>query len=131
MNKELIMKLIDRARESSGNAYCPYTKFPVGCALLADENVIFTGCNIEANALSCSASAGEVAIFKAISEGHTNFNTVCFYSSETMPFPDGKVRQLFGEFNMMLDVIVANDQTYHMMKLSEIFPVRPEWPEID
>ena len=131
MNKELIMKLIDRARGASDNAYCPYTNFPVGCSLLVDENIIFTGCNVESRALSCSASAGEVAVFKAISEGYTNFKAICFYSIETMPFPEGGIRDLLGEFSPMIEVVVAQDENYSLHPLHELFPFQPEGPRIE
>ena len=131
MNKELIIKLIDRARESSDNAYCPYTNFPMGCALLVDVNIIFTGCNIESRALSCSASAGEVAVHKAISEGHTSFKAICFYSTDVMPFPDGRIRDLLSEFSPMIDIIVAQGEDYSLHTLYELFPFQPEGPKIE
>lgn len=131
MNKELIMKLIDRAREASDNAYCPYTNAAIGCSLLVDENIIFTGCNIENKNLSCSACAGEVATLKAVSEGHTKFKTICFFSDVMMPFPNGRMRDVLSEFNPMIDIIVANDETYSLHTLYQLFPFQPEGPAIE
>ena len=130
MNKELITKLIGRAREASDNAYCPYTNVPIGCALLTEET-IYTGCNIESKVLSNSTSAGEVAVMKAISEGQTIFKAACFYCAAFMPFPDGKTRQLLAEFNPLMNVVIANDQTYNLTTLNDIFPFVPELPEND
>ena len=129
MNKELIVKLIERARESAENAYCPYTNVPVGCSLLLDDNMIIGGCNIENAILSCSVDAGEVAVFKAVSEGFTKFRAICFWAQTREPYPNGKVRQLLNEFNPKLNIIVANDETFKMMNLSEIFPLPPA-PEV-
>jgi len=126
MNKELIVKLIERARNFSENAYCPYTNTPVGAALMVDDNMIFGGCNIENGALSSSVDAGEVAVFKAISEGHTNFLAICFWSSNKMPYPSGRVRQLLNEFNPDINMIFATDETYGLQKLRDIFPLAPE-----
>jgi cytidine deaminase len=131
MNKELIMKLIDRAREAGDNAYCPFTNVPVGCALLTEDNMIFCGCNIESKTFSSSASAGEVAVMKAISEGHTAFSAVCFYGIGFMPFPDGKTRQLLAEFNPLLNIVIANADTYSLSNLNEILPFVPELPETE
>jgi len=125
MNKELIMKLIDRAREASGNAYCPFTNVPVGCALLTEDNVIFCGCNIESKTFSSSASAGEVAVMKAISEGHTRFLAVCFYSESSMPFPNGSTCQIVADFAPMIRVVVASKETYNVHHLYELFPFNP------
>lgn len=131
MNKELIMKLIERAKENADNAYCPYTKQAIGCSLLAEENVIFGGCNIESNELSCSASAGEVAVLKAISEGYTAFKAICFYSSTRMPYPTGRVCQLLAERNMMVNIVLATDATYLLHTLVELYPFPPEGPDIE
>ena len=131
MNKELIMKLIERARTSAENAYCPYTNHPIGCSLLVDQNIIFGGCNIENNTLACSAEAGEVAALKAISEGYTKFVAVCFWAASGMPYPSGKVRQLLTEFNIMVHIIVANDDTYSVHTLNELLPFHPEGIEIE
>ena len=125
------MKLIERAKTSADNAYCPYTNQPIGCSLLTSDNVIFGGCNIESNDLSCSAAAGEVAVLKAISEGYTSFKAICFYAETQMPYPSGKARQLLAEFNPMISVVVANRETYSMHTLAELLPFHPEGPEIE
>ena len=131
MNKELIMKLTERARAASDNSYCPYTSVATGCALLVEDNMIFTGCNVELRTLSGSLSAGQVAIIKAVSEGFTKFRAICFFSAENMPFPSGAERDLLSEFNPMIDVIVANDQTYSLHTLYQLFPFQPEGPRIE
>jgi cytidine deaminase len=126
MNKELILKLIERAKLSAENAYCPYTNVPVGCSLLVNDNMIFGGCNVENGVLSCSAEAGEVSVFKAVSEGCTSFRAICFWSDLRMPYPSGKVRQLLAEFNPNLNIIVATDATYSMVTLGDMLPFAPE-----
>ena len=39
--------LMDKAIEASKNAYCPYSKFPVGACVLTDNDKVYTGCNFE------------------------------------------------------------------------------------
>jgi cytidine deaminase len=126
VNKELIMKLIERARTAAENSYCPYTNMPVGCALLVDDNMIFGGCNIENKSLGASVSAGATAIFKSISEGCTKFRAICLWSQNLMPYPDGAVRQILSEFCPNIQMIVATDETYSMLTLDAIFPFPPE-----
>ncbi|MCL2229453.1 MAG: cytidine deaminase [Firmicutes bacterium] len=126
MNKELVIKLIERARSFSENAYCPYTNVPVGCAIMTDDNIIFGGCNIENGVLGASLDAGEVAIAKAISEGHTRFLAICFWCGGKIPYPSGKVRQIISEFSNDINMIFANDETYSWQKISDIFPLPPE-----
>lgn len=129
MNKELILKLIERARASSENAYCPYSNTPMGCSLLVDDNIVLGGCNVENGVLSASVDAGEVAIFKAISEGYTKFRAICFWSEEKMPYPSGRTRQLLAEFNKNLNMIIATgtaDVSYSIATLADLFPFPPE-----
>lgn len=126
MNKGLIEKLIEHARTASGNAYCPYTGVPEGASLLVEGNIIFSGCNVESTVPSSSFDAGEIAILKAVSEGQNNLEVICFYAENHMPYPHGRVAQLAGEFKRDLDIIVANDKTYSVHKLYELFPYLPQ-----
>ncbi len=40
-------KYIEEANKMLSKAYIPYSKFPVGAALVTKEGKIYTGCNIE------------------------------------------------------------------------------------
>jgi len=40
---ETINRLIDESFAAKSNAYCPYSRFPVGAALLCEDGTIFTG----------------------------------------------------------------------------------------
>jgi cytidine deaminase len=126
VNKELILKLIERARAVAENAYCPYTNEPVGCAILVDDNMIFCGCNVENGVLSCGAEAAEVAIFKAVSEGYMKFLAIALWSGRRLPYPSGRVRQILSEFSRTINIVVANDETYALTALSDLFPFPPE-----
>ncbi len=55
--------LFDAAKQAFDNAYAPYSKFPVGAAILTPEGEIYSGCNVENAAYpqgSC-AEAGAIA----------------------------------------------------------------------
>jgi cytidine deaminase len=88
--------------------------------------MIFGGCNVENAVMSSSVEASEVAIYKAMSEGYTKFLAICFWSQDRMPYPSGKVRQLLAECNRNITMIIATDDTYSMVNLSDIFPFPPE-----
>ena len=68
-NRELVMEAL-KARKQ---AYCPYSGFAVGAALLCADGRVFTGCNIENAAYPATNCAERTAIFKAVSEGKTEF----------------------------------------------------------
>ena len=64
-----IEKLIDESKKAREKAYVPYSKFPVGAALFAEDGTIYHGCNIENSAYSMTNCAERTAFFKAVSEG--------------------------------------------------------------
>ncbi|HHR85520.1 MAG TPA: cytidine deaminase, partial [Candidatus Acetothermia bacterium] len=49
--------LLQMANDVRKNAYCPYSNFPVGAALLCSDGTVFTGVNVEnaVNGLSICA----------------------------------------------------------------------------
>ncbi len=61
-------KLILEAKLATENAYAPYSKFNVGCALLLDNGKIITGNNQENAAYPSGMCAERVAVWKASSE---------------------------------------------------------------
>ena len=66
-------QLMQKAMEVRAKAYCPYSKFHVGAALLTESGEIFTGCNVENASYPCGICAERTAITKAVSEGHQKF----------------------------------------------------------
>jgi cytidine deaminase len=90
--KETANKMLERA-------YVPYSKFPVGAALLTKEGKIYTGCNIENASYGLSNCAERTAIFKAVSEGERNFNKLVVTANTEGPVsPCGACRQVLTEF---------------------------------
>ena len=62
-------RLIELALKAREKAYCPYSNFAVGAALLCQDGTIYTGCNIESSAYTPTICAERTAFFKAVSEG--------------------------------------------------------------
>ena len=67
-------KYIEEANKMLSKAYIPYSKFPVGAALVTKEGKIYTGCNIENASYGLCNCAERTAIFKAVSEGERDFS---------------------------------------------------------
>ena len=70
MEKEQLLEQAIAARE---NAYVPYSKFPVGAALLTSDGKVYLGCNIENAGYSMTNCAERTAMFNAVSEGDRTF----------------------------------------------------------
>ena len=92
--------LMESARAARGFAYVPYSRFPVGAALLADDGTVFTGCNVENASYGLTNCAERTAIFKAVSEGRTTFRAIAVVGpqDDLACAPCGACRQVLYEF---------------------------------
>ncbi len=98
-------------------AYTPYSDFKVGAALRAKNGNIFTGCNIENASFTPTVCAERTALFKAVSEGVTEFTDIAIVGARTneineqITSPCGVCRQALFEFGgKNLNVILAKTE---------------------
>ncbi|ARV47305.1 cytidine deaminase [Bacillus inaquosorum] len=104
MNKQ---ELITEALKARDMAYAPYSKFQVGAALLTKDGKVYKGCNIENAAYSMCNCAERTALFKAVSEGDTEFQMLAVAADTPGPVsPCGACRQVISEL-CTKDVIVV------------------------
>lgn len=99
--------LIDLANEARTRAYAPYSKYQVGAALRTTSGRIFTGVNVENAAYPTSICAERVAVFKAISEGEREFDTIAVVT-DNGGSPCGSCRQVLAEFGLETVVLIAD-----------------------
>jgi cytidine deaminase len=71
-----------------------------------------TGCNIENASFGLTVCAERVAIWKAVSEGETNFAAIAVVTSIDGS-PCGACRQVMAEFGLTMPVIIADLQQIH------------------
>ena len=94
-----IEQLANEAKQAMKMAYVPYSKFPVGAALEAEDGTIYRGCNIENSAYGLANCAERTAIFKAVSEGVKSFKSITVIGDTEGPIsPCGSCRQVISEF---------------------------------
>jgi len=116
--------LIQKAIEAKQHAVAPFSNFRVGAALVTENNKIYTGCNIECSSYSLTICAERVALFKALSEGERQFESLAIVTDarELCP-PCGACRQVLWDFAQNITIVLARDQEdFTVMKLSELFP---------
>jgi len=116
-------ELIQKARQAREFAYCRYSDFKVGAALLLENGEIVLGCNIENVSYGATNCAERTAIFKAISDGKKSFQAIDISSSsspEKPIYPCGICRQVMAEFNPKITIFVDGDETSY--KLSDLLP---------
>jgi cytidine deaminase len=101
--------LIASAERARNRAHAPYSHFRVGAALETARGGVFSGCNIENATYGLTVCAERVAIWKALSEGETEFRRLAIVvdTSELTP-PCGACRQVIWEFCSDIEVILAN-----------------------
>ncbi|QDP40422.1 cytidine deaminase [Radiobacillus deserti] len=117
--------LIEEAKKIRENAYVPYSKFPVGAALLTKSGKVYYGCNIENAAYPVSLCAERVAIFKAISDGEYEFDQLAVVADTERPVPPcGSCRQVMSEF-FTKDLMIHTSNLRHDTKsvtMEELLP---------
>ena len=117
-------ELVKKAFAMHQFSYVPYSRFPVGAALLAEDGRVFTGCNVENAAYGSTICAERTALVKAVSEGHREFTTLAVVGkSSDYCWPCGACRQMLYEFAPGLTVLVARgDGEYVKLPLKELLP---------
>ncbi|MFC7134533.1 MULTISPECIES: cytidine deaminase [Salinibaculum] len=91
--------LVEAARDAVDSAYAPYSEYAVGAALRTADGTVYTGCNVENANYSNSLHAEEVAVGKAVSDGHRSFDAVAVTSAARDGVtPCGMCRQTLAEF---------------------------------
>ena len=90
-------------------AQAHYSRFKVGAALETLEGTVVTGCNIENATYGLTVCAERVALFKALSDGHTTFTRIAVVAHTDLPTPPcGACRQLLWEYCGDIEVILGN-----------------------
>lgn len=92
----MLKRLIDAAKRARLKAYCPYSRYPVGAAVLTETGRIFTGANVENASYGLSVCAERVAIFNAVAHGGKWIRAICVVARSSRPC--GACRQVMIEF---------------------------------
>jgi cytidine deaminase len=119
---ELVMAAL-KAREC---AVAPYSKFKVGAALLTPDGEIITGANVESASYGLTCCAERVALFKALTEGWTQFVAVAVVArAPGVPMPCGACRQLLAEYAPKAVVWAADSRSPRKIKEFSVMELLP------
>jgi cytidine deaminase len=94
-------EMIAAARQAAVNAYCPYSRFRVGAAVLTGRGEIFSGCNVENASFGLTICAERNAIFQAVARcvGPLLIRALVVFTPTSEPTaPCGACRQVINEF---------------------------------
>jgi cytidine deaminase len=125
-SESLRVDLAEAAREAAARAYCPYSRFRVGAAVLAEGGRIFAGCNVENASYGVTICAERNAVFQAVAQldGPLVIRAVVVYTPTPEPTaPCGACRQVINEFGPDAEIRCICDGPRDLrFRLSDLLP---------
>jgi cytidine deaminase len=119
-------ELADAARLGAARAYCPYSRFRVGAAVLTDDGRIAWGCNVENASYGLTICAERNAVFQAVTQsvGAPLIRAVVIYTPTPEPTaPCGACRQVINEFGPDAEIRCLCDGPRELrFRLGELLP---------
>lgn len=121
-------ELMELAVKARSMGYTPYSNYKVGAALLCKNGKVFLGCNIENASFGATNCAERTAIFKAVSEGETEFEKIAVAGGKDHPdndcSPCGICRQVMTEFcDKDFIVILGTPDNLVKYRLEQLLPL--------
>jgi cytidine deaminase len=114
-------RLIRAARAVRRHAYAPYSRFAVGAAVLASDESIFTGANVENASYGLTQCAERVALQTAVAAGRRRFRAVAVAGPAGIS-PCGACRQVMAEFGVRTVVLAPPAGPAEVVRLADLLP---------
>lgn len=119
-------RLIAAALKARARAVAPYSQFKVGAALLTRTGKIISGANVESASYGLTCCAERIALFKALTEGETDFVAVAVVArADGGAMPCGACRQLLAEYAARAKVFIADSRRPKMIKEFSVHELLP------
>jgi len=130
MTKDATTGLIAAAIAAREKAYCPYSGFSVGAAVLAKSGKTYTGFNIENASFPATVCAERTALYSALTAGEKEFTAIALAGGKKNAPPDkiitpcGLCRQTLSEFCAagFLIVCAKSVEEYKIYAAAELLP---------
>ena len=116
-------RLLESARRAQRNAYAPYSRFPVGAAVLAEDGRIFLGCNVENSSFGLTVCAERNAVAAAVVAGARPVAAAVVANQDNI-VPCGACRQVLAEFDPEMPLVLgaATGDGYTITSLAVLLP---------
>ena len=121
-------ELLNQALIAREAAYAPYSGYRVGAALLAEDGVVYSGCNVENASYSATICAERTAFSAAVAAGARKFKAIAIAGGKGLradekAAPCGICRQVMAEFcDGNFAIILGNESVLSCYKLEELLP---------
>ncbi len=128
-------ELISAAREAREKAYCRYSKYSVGAAIMDEDGRLHVGCNVENAAYNLGNCAEAAAIAAMVQAGGKHISRIAVaggYSDIGPCTPCGGCRQRINEFATKDTVIIVIDDSneWQGYAIDELLPASFHLDEI-
>jgi cytidine deaminase len=117
-------QLIAAAIAVRANAYAPYSKFAVGCALITADGSVYTGCNVENSSYGLGTCAERNAIGQMVADGKREIAGI-YVAASPQASPCGACRQWIVEFGQDTEVVCVDadrPDRINRWKITELIP---------
>ena len=115
--------LMEKARGAAEQAYCPYSHFRVGAAVLG-QGKIYIGCNVENASYGLGICAERAALFNAVAGGERGMEALAIATIDAVEgdlsegMPCGACRQVMVEvMDRNALIIVSGDDSFGLDQL--------------
>ncbi|MBA2518737.1 MAG: cytidine deaminase [Chloroflexia bacterium] len=126
LDQETAARLLRDAHAAAARAYVPYSRFPVGAALLTTDGTTSMGCNIENASYGLTVCAERVAVFNAVANGARAVVAIAVVAADIDGVtPCGACRQVLNEFvppDGELIVVLERDGKPEQTTLAALLP---------
>lgn len=126
LDEATVERLLAVARDFATRAYVPYSGFPVGAAVLTEDDTIVGGVNIENASYPLTVCGERTAIGTAAALGHRVIRAVAVSAPKAMgTTPCGGCRQVMNEFKPAdgdLVVIIEEAEGPRQVPLRALLP---------
>ncbi|RDA94107.1 hypothetical protein CP533_6593 [Ophiocordyceps camponoti-saundersi (nom. inval.)] len=120
LSETTLQELSRRAKEAKATAYCPYSNFRVGAAVLhRDGTTITTGANVENASYPVGSCAERVALARAVVEGGRAFRALAVATDVS---PAASPIREFCDPSVPI-VLVAGDDRFEVVTLEQLLPM--------
>ncbi len=114
-------RLLRAAERARRKAYAPYSRFPVGAAVLAADGSIYAGCNVENASYGLTLCAERVAIHSAVAGGRRRLVAVAVVGAPGIT-PCGACRQVMDEFGVQTVILTSPGTSPTAVTLRSLLP---------
>lgn len=123
ITKKQISELVKSALISRNNAYHPRSRYGVGAAVLAEDDSIYEGANVESVISGLGTCAERAAIDHAVAHGKYNFKAIAVaFKTSKFVLPCGACLQYINEFAQVAghDIIIILINKYGKYKITSL-----------